>query len=62
MSLRVYYLNRNYMAVSMNWGSFCGCPDSKPYDLRSIGGPLIFENSHCWKVQDLYHAAGLKAV
>ena len=40
------------MAVSMNWGSFLGCPYNKDHNiLGSILGPLISGGSHmsiCW--------------
>ena len=38
---------KNYMAVAVNWGPFCGCPYNKgPTILWSVLGALIFGNYH----------------
>ena len=46
--------SKNYMAISINWGSFGGCPYNRrptSWGLESILGLLIFGNSHI-SIQD----------
>ena len=35
---------QNYVAASVNWAPFCGCPFNKSPILGSILGPLLFGN------------------